>query len=704
MKALFFSIYILMLLCGSVLGQERPGQTDTLQQTGAKEVLPNKMDSLQEIVVSGSLRPVLRSQTAMMVETYTSSFLKKNPSPSLFESMQGINGVRPQINCNVCGTGDIRINGLDGPYTMITIDGMPIVSALSTVYGLFGIPNQLIDRVEVIKGPASSLYGSESVAGLINIITKQPQKAPKLAVDWMATSWQEYLADIGMRWKLAKRVQALTGIHVYQYQVPKDHNEDQFTDMPLQSRFSLFQKFQWERANNRIFQLAGRYFYENRWGGDMRWNRNWRGSDSLYGESIFTHRVELMGNYQLPIPENVQLSFSFNHHEQDSYYGQTYFKAAQQIGFAQLVWHRDRKGDHWMMGLTNRFTRYDDNTPATFDTAKARSIADRVWLPGMFVQYDWHPSEKQEGIFGLRLDRHPAHGLVWTPRIAWKWTPQRHHSIRMNAGTGFRVVQLFTEDHAALTGARKVVLEESLLPERSANVQLQYAYQYSFPQSFIRAELSVWHTRFFNQILPDYDTDPNTIFYRNLQGKAIAQGLSLSMEYRWKDRIRGTTGFTWQDVTRTEELSDGTIRKQVPILTERWSGVWQLSYFFPRSRISIDYTGSITGPMRLPLLGPLDPRKPYSPVWSLQNLQVSWKYHQWEWYGGVKNLLNFTPDRGNPFLIARTHDPFDKEVSYDASGQIVPTPANPYALSFDPNYVFAPNQGRRIFFGCRVTL
>jgi outer membrane receptor for ferrienterochelin and colicins len=704
MKFLVSYILIVFWSVGQVFGQERPGRGEVVKQPDAQEGFLNKPDSLQEIVVSGSLRPVLRSRTAMMVETYTSSFLKKNPTPSLFEAMQGINGVRPQVNCNVCGTGDIRINGLDGPYTMITIDGMPMVSALSTVYGLFGIPNQLIDRIEVVKGPASSLYGSESVAGLINIITKQPQKAPTLAVDLMATSWREYLADIGMRWKLAKRVNGLTGIHAYQYQEPKDHNEDQFTDMPLQSRLSLFQKFQWERTNNRIFQLAGRYFYENRWGGDLRWNRNWRGSDSVYGESIFTHRVELMGNYQLPIPENIQLSFSFNHHAQDSYYGQTYFKAAQQIGFAQLVWHRDRKGDHWMMGLANRFTRYDDNTPATFDTAKAVSMADRVWLPGMFVQYDWHPADNQEGIFGLRLDRHPVHGLVWTPRLAWKWTPQRNHSIRLNAGTGFRVVQLFTEDHAALTGARTVVLEESLLPERSANLQLQYAYQYSFPQSYIRTELSVWHTRFFNQILPDYDTDPNAILYRNLRGSSIAQGLSVSMEYRWKERIRGTAGFTWQDVNRTEELSDGTIRKQVPVLTERWSGVWQFSYALPLARVTIDYTGSVTGPMRLPILGPLDPRRPYSSIWSLQNLQVSWKHQQFEWYGGVKNLLNFTPDRGNPFLIARTQDPFDKEVSYDMNGQIIATPANPYALSFDPNYVFAPNQGRRVFLGCRLTL
>ncbi|HVK97765.1 MAG TPA: hypothetical protein VM368_08105, partial [Flavisolibacter sp.] len=75
-----------------------------------------------------------------------------------------------------------------------------------------------------------------------------------------------------------------------------------------------------------------------------------------------------------------------------------------------------------------------------------------------------------------------------------------------------------------------------------------------------------------------------------------------------------------------------------------------------------------------------------------------------EVYGGMKNLLDFTPDRGNPFLIARTHDPFDRDVEFDPSGQVLRTGNNPFALTFDPTYVYAPNQGRRGFLGLRVTI
>ena len=79
----------------------------------------------------------------------------------------------------------------EDPYTMILIDGMPIVSSLSTVYGLSGIPNSLVERIEVVKGPASSLYGTEAMGGIINVITKSPKSAPKLSLDAFTTSWLE---------------------------------------------------------------------------------------------------------------------------------------------------------------------------------------------------------------------------------------------------------------------------------------------------------------------------------------------------------------------------------------------------------------------------------------------------------------------------------------------------------------------------------
>ena len=97
-------------------------------------------NSLGEIVISGTLRQVSKLKSAVQIELYTADFFRATPKASFFEAIEGINGVRPQLNCNICNTGDIHINGQEGANTMVLIDGLPLVSGLSTVYGLSGIP------------------------------------------------------------------------------------------------------------------------------------------------------------------------------------------------------------------------------------------------------------------------------------------------------------------------------------------------------------------------------------------------------------------------------------------------------------------------------------------------------------------------------------------------------------------------------------
>jgi len=274
-------------------------------------------NTMEEIVVTGTMKEVSRLDSPVPVEVYSPSFFKKNPTPNIYEALQNVNGVRPQLNCQVCNTGDIHINGLEGPYTMVLIDGMPIVSSLATVYGLSGIPNSLVERMEVVKGPASSLYGSEAIGGLINIITKNPDKAPTLSTDIMGTTWGELNADLGLRLNVGKTASVLTGVNYFSYDNTIDNNNDNFTDVTVQERLSVFQKWNFKRKDNRLFTLAGRYYIEDRWGGDVNWTKADRGGDQVYGEAITTERIELLGQYQLPTVNNMMASFSFNSHDQN---------------------------------------------------------------------------------------------------------------------------------------------------------------------------------------------------------------------------------------------------------------------------------------------------------------------------------------------------------------------------------------------------
>lgn len=658
--------------------------------------------ALDEVVVSGTMTEVSKRESAVPIEVYSSTFFKACPAPSIFESIQNINGIRPQLNCNVCNTGDIHINGLEGPYTMVLIDGMPIVSGLSTVYGLTGIPQSLIERVEIVKGPASTLYGSEAVGGVINVITKNPDHAPLFSADIMGTSWLELNADLGMKTQVGNNATTIVGLNYFNYQNPIDNNGDNFTDVTLQNRVSLFNKWNFKRKDNRVFTLAGRYLYENRWGGEMQWSPEFRGGDEIYGESIYTSRWEAIGLYQLPVKETVNLQFSANGHEQNSVYGNVDFQASQYIGFGQLTWHKELNLWHQLLsGVALRYTYYDDNTTATSigDSANTINTPSKIVLPGIFVQDEFSIDSQNKLLMGLRYDYNQTHGSILSPRLNYKWSSKdQQHILRMSLGNGYRVANIFTEDHAALTGARTVEFIGEISPETSWNANLNFIKRmYTKNNNYLGIDASVFYTYFNNQIIADYDTDPNKIIYKNLSEYSVSQGVSVNLDAVINGNIKTLIGFTALDVFFTENGE-----KMTPVLTEKFSAVWSISYAFKKGNVKIDYTGNLYGPMRLPLLGPLDDRNEYSPWWSLQNIQVTKVFANGiEVYGGLKNLLDFTPPANS---IARAHDPFDEDVVYGPDSQVVPTPENPNALSFDPTYVYAPNQGIRAFLGFRYQI
>ncbi|MFK7811020.1 MAG: TonB-dependent receptor [Maribacter sp.] len=651
-------------------------------------------EQLEETVVTGTLKAVSRSDSPVPVEVYSPTFLKKNPTASIFEALQNVNGVRPQINCNVCNTGDIHINGLEGPYTLVLIDGMPIVSGLGSVYGLSGIPNSLIEQIEIVKGPASSLYGSEAVGGLINIITKNTLEAPDFSADAFLTGWGEYNLDLGGKINIGKKTDLLLGVNYFNYDELIDNNGDNFTDLTLQDRISVFQKWNFQRKENRILSLAGRFFYEERWGGELQWTPEFRGGDEIYGESIYTRRWEVLGKYQLPLKEKLLLSFSYNDHSQNSVYGDVPYLADQRIGFTQLTWDKKAGNHDLLVGSALRYNYYDDNTTATVS-------ADKVTIPSLFVQDEISLAKKHSLLLGLRYDYDNRHGSIYTPRTAYRWKMTDNDILRLNAGTGFRVVNLFTEEHAALTGARDVIVTEELEPERSFNVNLNYLKKiYGDNGTFASIDASLFYTNFNNAILPDYDTNPNQIIYDNLDGKSISQGISANIEVVFPSGFKFLVGATFQDVRQNE---NGISRRQ--ILTESYTGTWNFGYNFSNLKLSVDYTANLYGPMRLPTLGESDPRSDFSTVWSIQNIQFTYKgLDNFEFYGGIKNLLDWTPNRGNPFIIARADDPFDRNVIFDNSGDVVATADNPNGLTFDPSYVYGPNQGIRGFFGVRYRI
>lgn len=648
--------------------------------------------AIEEVVVTGSLKTIRRSESVVPVELISYKFFQKNPTPSLFEAVGLLNGVQSQINCNVCNTGDIHINGMEGAYTMILIDGMPIVSSLSTVYGLSGIPNSMIDRIEVVKGPASSLYGSEAMGGIINVITKNASLAPKLNIDLMATSWQEYNTDVAGKFSLGKKVQSLIGLNYYRYQNPIDNNRDGFTDLTLQNRISVFNKWNIKRKEDRVASLGLRYVNEDRWGGQMNWRPEYRGGDSIYAEQVSTKRWEMIGQYQLPLKEKIMTQFSYNWHDQNSVYGITPYIAKQQVAFAQAYWDKQiGKAHSFLLGSSIRYTHYDDNSPATASADGKSNTPDKISLPGIFMQDEWtiHPKTKLLG--GYRLDYNQNHGLVHSPRLALKYSPNYTHTFRGSAGTGFRVVNLFTEDHAALSGARTVVIAEELKPEKSYNANVNYLLRLASESGPFSIDVTGFYSYFSNKIVGDFDSDPQKIVYNNLRGNALSRGISVNADKSFTFPLKLTLGISYMNVLLRQEDANGTLQTTQQLHAPNWSGNAIVSYTI-KKRWVIDFTAKWTGPTRLPVL-PNDFRPEYSPWFCNANIQLTYKARtKLEFYTGIKNLFNFIPQ--NP--IMRPFDPFDKNIN-DPIG-------NPNGYTFDPSYNYSSLQGIRGFLGLRYTL
>ncbi|MGB1779459.1 MAG: TonB-dependent receptor plug domain-containing protein, partial [Longimicrobiales bacterium] len=363
----------------------------------------------------------------------------------------------------------------------------------------------------------------------------------------------------------------------------------------------------------------------------------------------------------------IRLEGSYSWHDQDSWYGDSPYAASQHIAFGNALWGPMYGRHDLLVGASVRYQTYDDNTPATTEI-------DRRLIPGLFAQDELRFANGVTVLGGVRADHHEEHGVIASPRVAFKWDAFEHTSFRINAGTGFRVVNLFTEDHAALTGAREVLIVSQLEPERSRSVTLNVNQVVEFGPNPMMIDVDLFHTRFSNKIVPDYDVDPNQIVYDNLDGHAISRGVGLTLNQNVDfDRFLYSVGVTVQDVytVEAEQLADEFFAPNV-------RGVLSATYNARSVPLRFDYTGSITGPMRLPAYEAPFTRAERSPTYAIHNVQGSWRIEGGaEFYLSVKNLSDYV----QPSALI--------------------DPANPFGDDFDTAYVYGPLRGRHLMLGLR---
>ncbi|MGB0862681.1 MAG: TonB-dependent receptor [Saprospiraceae bacterium] len=649
---------------------------------------------LTEVVVTGTMKETFVGDSPIKVDVITSKYLEQTVSPTnLVEAIQMVNGVQEVTACGVCFTNSISINGLPGPYTAVLIDGAPMFGNLASVYGLNGIPTTIIDRFEVIKGPSSTLYGSEAVAGVINIITKKPENQPLVAVDIMGTSHLESFGNLSFSPRIGDYYGTI-GLNYAYIDNFDDKNGDGFSDVINMDRVSIFTKWQKKRTDKKQSTIAAKLYYEDRRNGveaflTDRAYQELRGDDAVYGESIYTNRLEVFGKYELPTNENLTLNYSYSYHDQDSYYGSDNYLATQHIGFTNFVWNKIIGNHDLLGGLTLRYQYYDDNTVAT--TLNGKNQADNQFIPGVFLQDEWLLSDKFTTLLGARLDHYDEHGLIFAPRVNLKYKPEPWTTFRLNFGTGFRVVNLFTEDHAFISGNRSVEILEDLEPESSYNLSLNFNHIFNIKNTQGSLDVDAYYTYFQNAIFPDYN-DPTKIIYANSDGFAVTRGISLSLNQQFGFPLSYNIGFNLQEAFQTETNNNGDKVSTDIEFAPSWSSVASLSYKIKPIKLDIAYTINFTGQMQLPEVfdldangNPLEEARPTtSEPFAFQNLQITKTLKKdWKVFVGIQNLFNYT-QQTSPLI-----------------GYNDPNNAVGFSPYFDTSYAYAPIHGREIYIGVK---
>lgn len=655
-------------------------------------------NEMEEVVVTGTMKATYVSNSPIKVDVITGKQLETflpTASSSIVENIQLVNGVQEVIACGVCYTNSISINGLPGPYTAILMDGTPMYGNLASVYGLNGIPNMIIDRFEVIKGPSSTLYGSEAVAGVINIITKDPAKQPIFSIDLMGTTHLESFGNISVAPKIGN-TSGFIGLNYAYVNDFDDENNDGFGDAINMDRYSFFTKWNIHRKSGRKFSLAGKYYYEDRRNGVEQFlkDRNYqtlRGSDAIYGESIYTNRAEIFGTYELDTQPSLKIDFSLSHHDQDSYYGSDAYQASQQIAFANFLYNKPLEKHDLLFGLTARYNAYDDNSVATevVENQQVINQPNNQFTSGIFVQDEFTASDNFTILAGARLDHYRDHKLIFAPRWSMKYKPSMWTTIRTNFGTGFRVVNLFTEDHAFVTGQRTVEIAETLQPESSYNLSLNINQVYAAFGGSGSIDIESYWTHFNNKIIPDYDT-VGKIIYANSGGYARTMGVGLTINHNFLIPLNFNIGANVQRAREIEPNEAGVEISRNIEFAPKWSGVFTANYLWKKQQMTFAYTIRATGQMELPEVFDIDengepllfPRPTESEPFALHNFQVNKVFNdQFSLYVGIQNVTNF---RQNSSPLIGYNDP---------------TTAAGFSQYFDTSYAYAPNHGREFYLG-----
>lgn len=646
-----------------------------------------EVNELSEVVVRARREGVIISNiNPVKTEQITQMELGKAACCDLAGCFGTQSSVQPQTTNVVTNSKELRILGLSGVYNQVLINGLPMIQGLSYTYGLSSVPGPLVGTISVSKGANSVLQGYESISGQINVVTKDPANTDKLFLNAYINSFgeQHYNAQLAVKkgeWS------NITALHSVQAANRIDGDEDQFMDLPLLTRYLVSNTLKYRDGaewgwNSKI---GIRYLNEQRIGGQLGFDaKTDKGSDATYGQSVQINQPEIWTRtaYRFNNQHAFVLYASAFQQQQASYFGTLEYDAQQRNAYANLQYELNY-GDHALKtGVSFRYLDLQEDIGFTnndLGRTYAGNYQRQETVPGFFAENTMQLfDQKLTWIAGIRADRHNEFGTRFTPRTLLKYDLAPETVIRANIGTGWRTVNLFSENINLLTSSRDVIFEEDLQPEVALNYGINLTHKFEKPTYTGYFSVDYYRTDFQNQVFPDYDSDPTKAFIKNFSGPSVGAGFQIEASAKFWEQLELKTGYNHLDVYREIE---GT--KQLLPFNPKHKVLSTISYEPLSQRYHFDMNIHWYGEQRLPNTRSNPAafqRLDFSEPFTLVNAQFTYNFPGLEVYFGCENIFNFRQNQ--PIL------------SWE----------NPFSPFFDTSSVWGPTRGRELYIGAKYHL
>ena len=555
----------------SMMGYETEKRTVTLRRDTLIEMnvaIAETSFMIDNVVVTANKYETKQREVATIVNVIPPLIIESTTSNSMADVLNFQTGLRVEETCSNCGVPQIRINGLEGQYTQILMDSRPIFSSLASVYGLEQLPAGMVDRIEVIRGGGSALYGANAIAGVVNIITKEPSRNSFNISNTSAFTQQgTYDINTNMNASVVSENQK-AGLFLFGVQRNRqqyDRDNDGYSDIPhLNSTTVGFRSY---FKTSDYSKITAEYHHTT------EFRRGGYGIDSLQPhESPLTEQLKhnidaATAKWDMYTADNkhfVSVYTSFQHIARDSYFGTNYnpnaYGKSTDIVSVTGAQYRFSYPCGIMNADLSAGAEYSYNQLRDQILGYDRNTLQRVHLGGGYVQNEW--KNKQWSILvGGRLEQHSLLDKpVFSPRANIRYTPIEPIILRLSYASGYRAPQIYEEDlHVGAVGGEVslISLDENLKPEYSHSISGSI----DMYKRFGKWDLNLTFEGFFTQLNDvftlvenGHDAHGNLLLTRTNASGARVAGMNIEAKVGFGHLLTFQAGYTYNHSRYIEPL------------------------------------------------------------------------------------------------------------------------------------------------------